>query len=319
LALCRDLSDLDKPQAPAGLQLLKDVLIGLLTFEWGIGEGAIRQAISKALEQALQPHQERIKDIDEGFSQLASVMQQVGQQEIEKMGEPDVKTLSRLLAKFCDRQLAEVTTQGFVAINEFEIQKKQFRQPAAGGAKHDPRNESGDPRVDVAWGVFDAINSTAERAFDQYYQAALQKWSSKIAQRQLGVDESNIQDTNLQPLMGDTDIPPGVLDIRLFPHLDAKGEDVVGARISGLSEAVRAGLQGKTAGDLHLPIVAEGPTGGRRMRIGITESHESILDLTNSNSGGQWLAERGDGDRRQGVLRVANTVLAALMPEIEAS
>jgi hypothetical protein len=169
----------------------------------------------------------------------------------------------------------------------------------------------------VAGETSDAIHSQAEKAFDIHYDSARRAWSSQIAQSQLGRAEQDIKDTNLAPLKGDADIPPGVLEIRLFPHLDSKGEDVTGAQISGLSEEVRNGLSGKKAGELHLPIVADGPTGGRRMRIGIPESQEGILDLTDSRSGGQWLEERGEGDRRQGVLRVADTVLSKPVPEVE--
>jgi hypothetical protein len=244
-------------------------------------------------------------------------LQQAGQGEIEKIGKPSIKNLRQLLAKNCDGQLAIITKQGFEALNKFEVDgKPRLRKPAT-PSKHDPRNASGDPRVDVAWKTADAIDTQAQAAFDLHYQAARSQWASKVAQTQLGRDQENSNDTNLEPLKGDKNIPAGVLDVHLFPHLDAKGEDVIGAQISGLSEQVRAGLVGKRGSELHLPIVAEGPTGGRRMRIGVTESHEDIVDLTDSHSGGQWLAERGDGSRREGVLRVAKTVLDSPIPEVE--
>lgn len=319
LALCRDLSSLDVPHAPATVKLLVDILIGLVSFEYGFAEGAILQTIKNGLKDRLKGHEERIEDINQGTDQVVSAILQAGQEEIAKVGNRNIKDRSDLLAGFCDNQLDEVTREGFAALDKFEVDfKPRLRRPAAAGGKRDARNQSGDPRVDVGLAKLDAVNETAAAAFQIHYDTALRQWDSKLAQSRLGVDEGNIKDTNLEPLKGSASIPPGVLDVHLELALDGSGEEVVGARIDGLSERVRTVLKGKTGADLHLPIVAEGFTATRRMRIGITESHENIVDLTTSNSGGQWLTLRGNGDRRQGVLRVADTVLKARMPDIEA-
>jgi peptidoglycan hydrolase-like protein with peptidoglycan-binding domain len=317
LALCRDLTNLDKPGASAAVEVLTVILTGLVSFLFGFTEGAIRQAIKSALTAKLG--QGVANDYDEANNQVVSAILQAGQGVIAKAGDRNIKNRTDLLAGFCDSQLEQVTQEGFAAADKFETDgKKRFSNPAPSGTKHDTRNQSGDPRVDVALGELDAVDQTAAKAFQIHYDAALDQWDSKLAQQQLGVSEQNVKDTNLEPLKGSADIPTGVLDILLDLDLSGKGERVAAARIDGLSERVRTVLQGRTGGDLHLPIVAEGSTGARRMRIGVTESHESIVDLTTSNSGGQWLTERGDGDRRQGVLRVADTVLKARMPEIEA-
>ena len=320
LALCRDLSNLDIPQAPAGVKVLIAILTGLVSFEYGFVEGAILLTIKNALQDKLKDHAERIVDIQQGTDQVLSAVLQAGQNAIAKAGDRRVKNRSDLLAGYCDGQLDQVTQEGFAALDKFETEgKPPLRKPASAGRKRDPRNQSGDPRVDVALANLDAVNETAGKAFQVHYQTALEQWDSKLAQAQLGVSEQNVKDTNLEPLKGSAAVPSGILHIQLDLDLSGKGEQVVAARIDGLSERVRTVLQGKTGGDLHLPIIAEGSTGSRRMRIGITESHESIVDLTTSDSGGQWLTLRGEGDRRQGVLRVADTVLNSKMPEIEAT
>ena len=322
LALCRDLTPLDQPEASATAQVLISILIGLVSFLYGFGEGAIRQSIIKALNDRLKDHQERIKDLDEGTNQVVSAILQAGQGAIAKAGDRNIKTRSDLLAGFCDNQLDQVTREGFAALGTFETDfKPRLRQPAAAGGKQDPRNQSGDPRVDVAWKKLDAVNDTAANAFQVHYDAALRQWDSKLAQRQLGVDEESVKDTNLDPLKGDADIPTGVLKVEVFIPIvfgKVKPEQVFRARIDGLSERVRTQLQGRRGADLNLPIVADSSIAGSvvGVRVGITESHR-VVHLTTDAGGAQWLTERGDGDLRQGELRVADTVLNARMPEIE--
>ena len=324
LALCRDLSNLDKPEASATVQVLVAILTGLLTFLYGFGEGALRQAIIKALNDRLSDHQERIKDLDEGTNQVLSAILQAGQGALGKAGGRNIKTRADLLAGFCDNQLDQVTQEGFAALDKVETDLKPlFKKPAAAGGKRDPRNQSGDPRVDVALGKLDAVNATAGQAFRIHYDAALRQWTSHLAQAKLGVDEENVKDTNLDPLKGDADIPTGVLKVELFISIPLFGkikrEQVFGASIDGLSERVRTQLQGKRGSDLRLPIVADSSVAGSvvGVRVGITES-QRVVHLTTDPGPSQWLMDRGDGDLRQGELRVAETVLKAAVPEVGA-
>jgi hypothetical protein len=53
------------------------------------------------------------------------------------------------------------------------------------------------------------------------------------------------------------------------------------------------------------------------VRVGITES-QRVVHLTTDPGPSQWLMDRGDGDLRQGELRVAETVLKAAVPEVGA-
>jgi hypothetical protein len=144
--------------------------------------------------------------------------------------------------------------------------------------KLDKRNQSGDPRVDAACALLDLVNATTGQAFEFHYDAGLRAWASKLAQAKEGVD----------------------------------------AMIDGLSRRVRKKLAGKTSAEAKLPLVADGSTGSRTMRVGVTE-HGRVLNLTSSNSGTKFLEKRGKGDKVQGARNVAANVLNTKLPNIDSA
>jgi hypothetical protein len=67
---------------------------------------------------------------------------------------------------------------------------------------------------------------------------------------------------------------------------------------------------------LVAPLVLDGSTGSRTLRVGVTE-HGRILDLSTASSAAAFLEKRGDGDRREGVLRIGNHILSSPLPEVD--
>ena len=318
LALCRDLTNLDKPEPSLALKLLVAMLQVLAPALYGFAEGALRLTIKKAYNSALDPSDPVLSDMDNANDKVFDALFSSVPDAIGGLKQGGDEKRSDLLADFCDAQLNQVTIAGFKSLSEFEGEgKNKLRNSTAvTSTKHDPRNQSGDHRVDGALAMSDAVNQGAIAAADKRREEALHAWDSKLAQKDLGVNKLDVNDTNLDSLQNDAKIPPGVLRIAIFPALDEKSEEVISASIDGLSPRVRSKLKGKTGGNIELPIIVEGPTGSRRLRIGISEHHH-VVDLTTSNSGGQWLTLRGDGDRAEGVARVVATVLKAQVPDIE--
>jgi len=316
-ALGRDLSNLDKPKPSDAQQVLFFMLSVISASLYGLGEGALRLAIKKSINEVDVLSEAMKSDIDNANDKVFDSMNDRFLKDLTSTPKGD-ESRADLLADFNDEHLAAVTNAGFGAADSFEAEgKAQLRKDAGPSKKRDPRNQSGDPRVDGALQMLDNINSQANAAFQLHYDKSLQAWDSKLAQAKLGVDSDNLEDTNLEPLKGSADIGQGILQV-LLDILSGPTEEVVDARIDGLSPRVRTKLTGKTPAEAGLPVVADGSTGSRRVRVGITE-HQNIVDLTTSNSGADFLVKRGGGDRREGVLRVAQTVLQTPLPKLDSA
>jgi hypothetical protein len=336
-ALCRDLSGLDQPKPSDLAQVVMFMLSVVSSFLCGLGEGALRQAIKKELDQIDLLSNEVKVDLDNANDKVFDGMNDRFLKDLTAPPRGGDESRADLLADYCDAHLAAVTNAGFGAADKFEVDGKPLlrkggtpqppvlspgadAQPTTGGrppGQHDARNQSGDPRVDNALAMLDSVNAVTNQAFQLHYDASLRAWDSKLAQARLGVDSGNIEDTNLDPLKGSGTPGQGILRV-LLEILSGPVEQVVDAKIDGLSPRVRKKLTGKTPAEARLPVVADGSTGSRTMRIGITE-HERIVDLTTSASGAQFLVNRGDGDRRTGVERVAQTVLKTPLPNLDSA
>jgi hypothetical protein len=316
-AVCRDLTNLDQPKPSDGAQVLFFMLSAISAFLYGFSEGALRLAIKKAISQEDALSEAVKSDIDNANDKVFDSMNDRFLKDLTNVPKGD-ESRADLLADFHDQHLGAVTNAGFGAADSFEADgKARLRNTAGASRKTDPRNQSGDPRVDAALKMLDDINAQANAAFQLHYDKSLEAWDSKLAQAKLGRDADNLEDTNLEPLKGSGDPGQGILRV-LLDILSGPIEQVVDARIDGLSPRVRTKLTGKTPAEAGLPLVADGSTGSRTMRVGVTE-HQNVVDLTTSTSGGQFLEKRGDGDRREGVLRVANTVLQTPLPKLDSA
>jgi hypothetical protein len=316
-ALGRDLSNLDQPKPSDAQQLLFFMLSVISASLYGLGEGALRLAIKKEINEVDVLSEATKSDIDNANDKVFDSMNDRFLKDLTSVPKGD-ESRADLLADFSDKHLEAVTNAGFGAADSFEAEgKPRLRKSSGPSAKRDARNQSGDPRVDGALQMMDNINSQANAAFQLHYDKSLQAWDSKLAQAKLGRDSDNVEDTNLEPLKGSGDVGQGILRV-LLDILSGPTEQVVDAKIDGLSPRVRTKLTGKTPADAGLPVVADGSTGSRTMRVGITE-HQNVVDLTTSDSGGQFLVKRGGGDRREGVLRVANTVLTTPLPKLDSA
>jgi hypothetical protein len=336
-ALTRDLSNLDTPK-PTDAQVLISFMLQVVGAGlYGFGEGALRPAIKKGLNE-IDALSDAVKsDIDNANDKVFDGMNDKFLKDALSGGKGGNESRQDLLADYADEHLKAVTDAGFGAADKFEAEGKPTLrkggtpeppvldpgapaptpgQPAPG--QHDKRNQSGDPRVDAAFTLLDLVNATTGQAFDFHYDAGLRAWASKLAQAKEGVDSDNINDTNLEPLMAGSSVPQppaGVLQV-LLDLFAGPTETVVDARVDGLSRRVRKKLTGKTPAEAKLPLVADGSTGSRTMRIGVTE-HGRVLNLTSSKSGTAFLEKRGKGDKVQGALNVADNVLKTKLPNID--
>jgi hypothetical protein len=331
-ALSRDLTPLDRPDPPISISdVLKGLLEALTVGLYGIGEGALRQAVNKALSNKKQPDDPGFIDADNAndkvFDHLFETLIKDPLFGNDKGGD---ENRAGLLADFSDDQLELITKAGFLAFDKFESEGKNIlrgggvpelpitaavqQERTAGG--HDKRNQSGDPRVDHALALFDSINAAATEAFQIHYNTALRAWDSQLAQHQLGKD--NLADTKLESLLAGTSVPTppaGVLRV-LLDLFAGPIEQSVEAKIDGLSPRTRGKLKGITGAQAKLPMVLDGSTGSRTLRVGVTE-HGRILDLSTAKSAAAYLEKRGDGDRREGVLRIGDHILSSPLPDID--
>ncbi|HVW83636.1 MAG TPA: peptidoglycan-binding domain-containing protein, partial [Bryobacteraceae bacterium] len=183
LALCRDLSGLDKPQPSALLVTAATLLQILAPPLYGFAEGALRIAIKKALNTALNPADEVLTDLDNMNDKVCDGIFASFSDAVSGLKQPSPdETRADLLADYCDAQLDQVTKAGFKAVSQFEdAGKTAIRNSKPSAQKHDPRNRSGDPRIDGALAVRDAVNQTADAAFAVRYDRALHAWDTQLA------------------------------------------------------------------------------------------------------------------------------------------